>query len=61
GANALGAMLGVRLCAARARPRIAAGLMIAALTAASEWQGFSRIIDAVPVLRALDRWGRAPS
>lgn len=33
---------------------------LVALTVASEFVSFSRIIDAVPPLRALDRWGRSP-
>ena len=62
GANALGAVLGVGL-AARLRERapltrVLAGLV--ALTAASEVVSYSRVIDAVPPLRALDRLGRRP-
>ena len=59
GANALGAVLGLAL-AQRLDPagRRAALAGLAALTAASEVVSYSRVIDAVPPLRALDRWGR---
>lgn len=60
GANALGAVLGValadRLTGRRDKALALAGL--AALTAASEVVSYSRVIDAVPLLRALDRLGR---
>ena len=62
GANSLGAVLGVaaarRLPTRRSRAQALAGLV--ALTAASEVVSFSRVIDAVPPLRALDRLGRLP-
>jgi hypothetical protein len=62
GANALGAVLGVallqRLPAAGARRRALAAAL--ALTAASEVVSYSRVIDAVPPLRALDQLGRLP-
>lgn len=59
GANALGAALGV----AAARELSAGGRwrclgVLAGLTILSERVSFSRVIDATPVLRELDRWGR---
>lgn len=62
GANGLGAVLGVALARRVAGRRgrlvaLAAGL---GLTAASEVVSYSRVIDAVPPLRALDRLGRLP-
>jgi UDP-N-acetylmuramyl pentapeptide phosphotransferase/UDP-N-acetylglucosamine-1-phosphate transferase len=61
GANALGAALGLGLVAA-ATPttRTVALLVVAALNVAGELVSFSRVIDAVPALRALDRAGRRP-
>lgn len=61
GANALGALVGI--AASRlldAPPRLAVLAGITALTLASERVSFSRVIDAVPALRALDRLGRRP-
>lgn len=59
GANALGAALGVAAVARAERPTRAALLGgVLALTLASERTSFSRIIDRVPALRGLDRWGR---
>lgn len=59
GANALGAALGVAAVAGAERSTRAALLGgVLALTLASERTSFSRVIDRVPALRGLDRWGR---
>ena len=64
GANALGAVLGVGWAAGGGRAslgrRIVGLVVLAAVTAASEVVSFSRVIDATPVLRGLDRIGRRP-
>lgn len=62
GANGLGAVLGLALTRRlpRRRARVAALGAVTALTVASEVVSFSRVIDAVPPLRALDRLGRLP-
>ncbi|MGY2130520.1 hypothetical protein [Blastococcus sp. SYSU DS0617] len=62
GANALGALLGLRLAAFPSRGR-RAGLLagITALTLASEKVSFTRVIEATPGLRDLDRLGRRTS
>ncbi len=62
GANALGALLGLRLAAAPSRGRRAALLTgITALTLASEKVSFTKVIEATPGLRDLDRLGRRTS
>jgi len=59
GANALGAALGAAAVAQAPRPvRLALFGAVAALTLASEVTSFSGVIDRVPALRRLDRWGR---
>lgn len=59
GANAIGAAagLGVVLACAPAT-RTAVLVVVLGLNLASEAVSFGRVIDAVPPLRALDRWGR---
>lgn len=59
GANALGAALGAAAAARAPRPvRLALLGGVVVLTLVSEVTSFSRVIDRVPPLRALDRWGR---
>lgn len=61
GANALGALLGLALVErVPDRARLVGALAaLAALTAASEVVSYSRVIDATPPLRWLDRLGRS--
>jgi hypothetical protein len=62
GANAVGALLGLRLAAVPARSARAALLgVVTALTLASEKVSFTRAIEATPGLRELDRLGRRPA
>ena len=59
GANALGGVLGLGVVLACGPPtRTVALVVVAALNLVSELVSFTRVIDAVPPLRALDQWGR---
>jgi len=62
GANVLGAVLGLGLVVSCApATRTAVMVVLAALNLTAELVSFSRVIDAVPPLRAIDRAGRRPS
>lgn len=60
GANALGAVLGLAFVQRHPRRRSAALVALVAATAASEVVSYSRVIDAMPPLRWIDRAGRRP-
>jgi UDP-N-acetylmuramyl pentapeptide phosphotransferase/UDP-N-acetylglucosamine-1-phosphate transferase len=61
GANALGGVLGLGVVLATSPGTRTATLVgVAALNLVGELVSFSRVIDAVPPLRALDRAGRRP-
>ncbi|MCW2681592.1 MAG: hypothetical protein JWM62_2993, partial [Frankiales bacterium] len=60
GANALGAVLGLALLHRHPEQRTRALVVLGALTGLSELVSYSRIIDAVPPLRWVDRAGRLP-
>ncbi|MEV0647462.1 hypothetical protein AB0I28_19545 [Phytomonospora sp. NPDC050363] len=59
GANALGAQLGLALTAKTGRyGRLGLFALFAAATVASEKVSFTKVIEATPVLREIDRFGR---
>jgi len=60
GANALGAVLGLALLHRHPERRLRALAGLVGLTGLSEVVSYSRVIDAVPPLRWVDRAGRLP-
>jgi hypothetical protein len=58
GANALGALIGLRLSAGGPAVRGVALAVGVGLTILSERVSFSKLIDNSPALRAIDQWGR---
>ena len=62
GANTLGGALGVGAVAAcTPTARAVVLVVLIAFNLAAELVSFSRVIEAVPPLRAADRWGRPPA
>jgi UDP-GlcNAc:undecaprenyl-phosphate/decaprenyl-phosphate GlcNAc-1-phosphate transferase len=62
GANPIGGALGIGVVAACATStRVVVLAVLLALNVVAEVVSFSRVIDAVPPLRAADRWGRPPA
>jgi UDP-N-acetylmuramyl pentapeptide phosphotransferase/UDP-N-acetylglucosamine-1-phosphate transferase len=59
GANVVGAILGLGVVLGLgSTSRVSVLAVVAVLNVAAEVVSFSRVIDATPPLRALDRWGR---